>query len=319
MQTRKLGSRGPELSVVGYGAWEAGAGSEWGDAPPKDRIVEAIRTVLETGINWIDTAEVYGDGRSEEAVALAVTGHRDEVLLATKVAPQPDGSGFRPEQVRRGCVDSLRKLRTGHLDLYQLHWPDESGVPVEDTWGEMAALVDEGLVRAIGVSNFDRPLIERCEAIRHVDSLQQEFSMLQLEHRELIAWCAENGTGVLSYGPLAYGLLTGAIGPDTTFDETDFRSGHEEWDFWEKMFAPGKLERSLAVVDALRPIAERLGCTVGQLALAWNVHQMGVTSAIAGSRNPDHVRSNAGAGDVELDAATLEELETALRLGPSFA
>lgn len=319
MQTRKLGSQGPELSVVGYGAWEAGAGSEWGDAPPKDRIVEAIRTVLETGINWIDTAEVYGDGRSEEAVALAVTGHRDEVLLATKVAPQPDGSGFRPEQVRRGCVDSLRKLRTGHLDLYQLHWPDESGVPVEDTWGEMAALVDEGLVRAIGVSNFDRPLIERCEAIRHVDSLQQEFSMLQLEHRELIAWCAENGTGVLSYGPLAYGLLTGAVGPDTTFDETDFRSGYEEWDFWEKMFAPGKLERSLAVVDALRPIAERLGCTVGQLALAWNVHQTGVTSAIAGSRNPDHVRSNAEAGDVALDGATLEELETALRLGPSFA
>lgn len=318
MQTRRLGSQGPELSVVGYGAWEAGAGSEWGDAPPTERIVEAIRTVLETGINWIDTAEVYGDGRSEEMVALAITAHRDEVLLATKVAPKPDGSGFRPEQVRRACVDSLRRLRTGHLDLYQLHWPDDSGVPLEDTWGEMAALVDEGLVRAIGVSNFDRALIERCETIRHVDSLQQELSMLQLEDRELVAWCASNGTGVLSYGPLAYGLLTGAIGADTRFDATDFRSGTEEWDYWRKLFAPGRLERSLAVVDAMRPIADRLGCTLGQLALAWNVHQRGVTAAIAGSRNPDHVRSNAEAGDIQLDAATLEELERALALGPSF-
>ena len=318
MQMRRLGSQGPELSVVGYGAWEAGAGSEWGDAPPKERIVEAIRTVLDTGINWIDTAEVYGDGRSEETVALAITGHRDEVLVATKVAPQPEGSGFRPEQIRRACIDSLRKLRTGHIDLYQLHWPDETGVALEDTWAEMAALVNEGLVRAIGVSNFGRARIERCEAIRHVDSLQQEFSRLQLEDRELIAWCGENGTGVLSYGPLAFGLLTGAIGPDTTFDATDFRSGADEWDYWEKLFAPGKLERSLAVVGAMRPIAERLGCTVGQLALTWNVHQSGVTAAIAGSRNPDHVRANAGAGDVRLDATTLEELETVLALGPSF-
>lgn len=318
MQIRRLGSEGPELSVVGYGAWEAGSGSEWGEAPPAERIVQAIRTVLDTGINWIDTAEVYGDGRSEELVALAITGRRDEVLLATKVAPQPDGSGFRPEQVRRACVDSLRRLRTGHVDLYQLHWPDDTGVPLEDTWGEMAALVEEGLVRAIGVSNFDRALIERCEAVRHVDSLQQEFSMLQLSDRELVAWCATNGTGVLSYGPLAYGLLTGAIGSDTRFDDTDFRSGNDEWDLWQHVFAPGKIERSLAVVDAMRPIAERLGCSLGQLALAWNVHQPGVTSAIAGSRNPDHVRSNAEAGSLRLDTATLEELERALALGPSF-
>lgn len=318
MRTHRLGSQGPEVSVVGYGAWEAGSGSEWGQAPPQGQIVEAIRSALDSGIDWIDTAEVYGDGRSEEAVALAISGRRDQVLLATKLAPEPDGSGFRPEQVRRGCIDSLRRLRTGHLDLYQLHWPDETGIPIEETWAAMAALVDEGLVRAIGVSNFDRELIERCEAVRHVDSLQQELSMLQLEDRELIAWCGENGIGVLSYGPLAYGLLTGTIGPETTFDASDFRSGTDEWEYWQKLFAPGKLERSLTVVDAIRPIAERLGCTVGQLALAWNVHQPGVTAAIAGSRNPDHVRANAEVGDIALDAATLEELETALRLGPSF-
>jgi len=305
--------------VVGFGAWEAGAGSEWGAPPPPERIVAAIRTVFEVGVNWIDTAEVYGDGRSEEIVARAIAGHRDEVMIATKLAPAPEGSGFRPEDVRRGCTRSMQRLRTGHIDLYQLHWPDDSGVPVEETWVAMADLVDEGLVRYLGVSNFDRELIERCEAVRHVDSLQQEFSMLVPEERELIRWCGEQGIGVVPYGPLAYGLLTGAITPETTYDATDFRGGHEEWEYWQKLFAPGRLERSLAVAEALRPIARRLGVTVAQLALAWNVHQPGVTAVIAGSRNPDHVRSNAGAGDVDLDPATLAELDALLSLGPAFA
>lgn len=320
MKTQKLGSRGPELSVVGFGAWEAGAGSEWGEAPPKEQIVAAIRTVLDTGIDWIDTAEVYGDGLSEEHVALAIAGHRDEVLIATKVAPAPEGSGFRPEEVREACRRSLKRLQIDHIDLYQLHWPDETGVPIEETWGAMAELVDEGLVRHIGVSNFTRELLERCEAIRHVDSLQQEFSMLQLGDRDLIRWCGEQGIGVLSYGPLAYALLTGTITEQTTFDATDFRSGSDgSSDFWQALFAPGKLGRSLAVVEAMRPIAERLGISLAQLALAWNAHQPGVTSAIAGSRNPEHVRSNAAAGDVRLDEATLAELEAILPLGPAFA
>jgi aryl-alcohol dehydrogenase-like predicted oxidoreductase len=235
------------------------------------------------------------------------------------VAPAPDGSGFRPEEVRRACTESLRRLRTGRIDLYQLHWPDEDGVPVEETWGAMGALVDEGLVRWIGLSNFDRALIERCEAVRHVDSLQQEFSMLVLDDRELIRWCGEQGIGVVSYGPLGYGLLTGAITAETRFDPKDFRSGYDEWEYWQRLFAPGRLERSLAVVDAMRPIAERLGVTPGQLALAWNVQQPGVTSAIAGSRDPEHVRSNAAAGDLELDEATLAELDALLSLGPAFA
>jgi aryl-alcohol dehydrogenase-like predicted oxidoreductase len=309
MRRNRLGSRGPEVSVVGFGAWEAGGGSEWGHSPPQEQVVEAIRTVFDSGIDWIDTAEVYGGGRSEELVARAIAGRRDEVLIATKVAPQPDGSGFRADQVRSACEGSLRRLGTDHVDLYQLHWPDERGVPVEETWGAMAALLDDGLVRSIGVSNFDRGLIERCEAIRHVDSLQQEFSMLRLEDRDLIGWCGEQGTGVLSYAPLAYGLLTGAITSETRFDEGDFRGGDEEGG---SLFARGNRERNLALVDGLRPIAERLGITLAQLALAWNAAQAGVTAAIAGSRNPDHVRSNAVAGDVDLDEATLSELEAVL-------
>jgi aryl-alcohol dehydrogenase-like predicted oxidoreductase len=309
MRRNRLGSRGPEVSVVGFGAWEAGGGSEWGRSPPQEQVVQAIRTVFETGIDWIDTAEVYGGGRSEELVARAIAGRRDEVLIATKVAPQPDGSGFWAAQVRSACEGSLRRLGTDHVDLYQLHWPDELGVPVEETWGAMAALLDDGLVRSIGVSNFDRALIERCEAIRHVDSLQQEFSMLRLEDRDLIGWCGEQGTGVLSYGPLAYGLLTGAITSATRFDEGDFRGGEEEGG---SLFARGNRADNLALVDGLRPIAERLGITLAQLVLAWNVAQPGVTAAIAGSRNPDHVRSNAFAGDVELDEPTLSELEAVL-------
>ena len=309
MRRNRLGSGGPELSAIGFGAWEAGGGSEWGHSPPEEQVLQAIQTVFETGIDWIDTAEVYGRGRSEELVARAIAGRRDEVLIATKVAPRPDGSGFGAAQVRSACEGSLRRLGTDHVDLYQLHWPDELGVPVEETWGGMAALLDDGLVRSIGVSNFDRALIERCEAIRHVDSLQQEFSMLRLEDRDLIGWCGEQGTGVLSYGPLAYGLLTGAISSETRFDEGDFRGGEEEGG---SLFARDNRADNLALVDGLRPIAERLGITLAQLALAWNVAQPGVTAAIAGSRNSDHVRSNAFAGDVELDEATLSELEAVL-------
>ena len=307
MRTRRLGSQGPEMSVVGFGAWEAGGGFEWGQAPPEEQIRGAIAAIFDCGIDWIDTAEVYGKGRSEELVAKAVGGRRDEIVIASKVAPSPEGSGFRPDEVRSACEGSLRRLQTDRLDLYQLHWPDGTRVPLEDTWGAMVSLVEDGLVRHIGVSNFDQTLIEQCEAIRHVDSLQQEFSMLQRQDRDLIRWCGEQGTGVLSYGPLAFGLLTGAITDETVFDKGDFRADEES----DALFGSG-FERSLAVVERLRPIAERLGISLAQLALAWNVHQPGVTVAIAGSRNPEHVRSNAAAGDVELDQATHSELDAVL-------
>ena len=315
MLTRRLGSQGPEISVIGFGAWEAGLSSEWGEAPPTEQVVAAIRRAYDDGIDWIDTAEVYGKGRSEELVGRAVSGRRDEILIASKVAPKPEGSGFAPDQVRAACEGSLRRLGTDRLDLYQLHWPDDSGVRVEETWGAMASLVDDGLVRFVGVSNFDRSLIERCLAIRHVDSLQQEFSMLWLRDRELVRWCGEQGIGVLSYGPLAYGLLTGAITAQTRFDDGDFRGGQDE--DAASLFGPGNRERNLAIVGRLRSVADRLGTTLAQLALAWNVHQLGVTAAIAGSRNPDHVRSNAEAGGVALDDETLRELDAVVSGGPA--
>jgi len=205
------------------------------------------------------------------------------------------------------CDASLRRLGIERIDLYQLHWPDETGVPVEDTWGAMAALADAGKVGAIGVSNFDRAMIETCEAIRHVDSLQQEFSMLQLTDRDLIRWCGDHGTGVVSYSPLAVGMLTGRFDRAAAEAVEDWRRDDEEGPF-----APANLDRSLAVVAGVRPIAERVGCTVAQLALAWNAHQPGVTSAIAGSRSAAHTRDNAAAGDMTLDDATLAEIDALL-------
>jgi aryl-alcohol dehydrogenase-like predicted oxidoreductase len=314
MRTQRLGSEGPEISVIGYGAWEAGGGV-WGPNPSDQQVIEAIRAGIDAGITWVDTAEVYGSGGSEEIVGRALEERRDEVLIATKVAP--DGSGTRREEVRAACEASLKRLRTDRIDLYQVHWPDPR-VPVEETWEAMAGLVDDGLVRHIGVSNFNEGLVERCEAIRHVDSLQPHFSILHPGNRDLILWCGERGIGVVVYGPLAYGLLTGGITAETRFDPADWRSGRGGMGYYAQMFAPGKIERSLAVVDGLRTIAQRLGITLGQLALAWTVHQPGVTAAIAGSRNPDHVRQNAEAGEVQLDRATLQEIEELIPLGPDF-
>jgi aryl-alcohol dehydrogenase-like predicted oxidoreductase len=303
MRTRRLGTQGPEMTVVGFGAWEAG-GDAWGPNASEEAVIEAIRAGIDAGMNWIDTAEVYGNGVSETLVGRAVQGRRDDALIFTKVAPASEGTGFEPAEVHKACDASLDRLQLDRIDLYQLHWPD-ADVPIEDTWGAMGELVESGKVRWIGVSNFDRELIERCNAIRHVDSLQQQFSMIALEDRELIRWCGEIGTGVLSYSPLGAGLLTGAIGRQDA-------AAIDDWRAHEGLTKGEFLDRALALVEGMRPIAERLGCTVAQLALTWNWHQPGVTGAIAGSRDPDHVRDNARAGDLELDAATLDELERLL-------
>lgn len=310
MKMRQLGSQGPEISVVGFGAWEAG-GMGWGPNPPDEQTIKAMHTAIQSGTNWIDTAEVYGGGRSEELVAAAVKDN-DDVLVFTKLGPKPAGSGFDKAGVRAGAEASLKRLGREVIDLYQLHWTDPN-TEVEETWTAMAELVDDGLVKHIGVSNFGIDLIERCEKIRHVDSLQPPFSMLRSEGRfDLFPFCKENGTGTISYGPLGYGLLTGAITKDTEFGDDDWRGGGHGMNGYDLLFAPGKLEKNLAIVDRLKPVAERLGITLAQLALAWVFHQEGGTAAIAGSRSPEHVSENAGAGDVSLDETTLAEIDEVL-------
>ncbi|HYU92978.1 MAG TPA: aldo/keto reductase [Actinomycetota bacterium] len=311
MRTRTLGADGPEISVIGYGAWEAG-GADWGPNASDDAVVDSMRVIFDVGINWIDTAEVYGQGRSEELVARAVAGRRDEVLIFTKVAPDEEGSGIHPEGIRKAIRGSLARLQTDHVDLYQVHWRDDR-IPVEDTWGAMAEVVKEGLSLHIGVSNFDLPRIERCLPIHPVSSVQNQFSLVYQDDRaEFLPWLAKQGIGYLAYGPLGFGLLTDAIGPDTMFHPGDWRGQQRAGSKKEGIgpFSPENFERNLERVARLRSVAERLGIPVSTLALAWAIHQEGVTAAIAGSRDPAHVRSNAAAGDVTLDAPTLQEIDS---------
>ena len=311
MQMRRLGRAGPEISVVGIGCWEAG-GADWGPNSSEREVVAAIHAGLESGVTWVDTAEVYGHGVSEQIVGRALAG-RDDVLVFTKVAPT-DGSGLRPEQVRSAIDASLRRLGRDHVDLFQIHWPDDS-VPLEETWGAMAGLVQAGKTRLIGVSNFDRARVERCLAIHPVASVQNEFSMLVRDDRAgLLPWLADMGIGYLAYSPLAAGRLTGGLPPGHSFGDGDWRSGRgrfadwredgEEWPFDEQPLA-----RALAGVDRMRPLAGRLSASVAGVALRWVLEQPGVSGVIAGSRDAGHTRSNAAAGELALDAGALAELE----------
>ena len=296
----------------GYGGWEAGGGY-YGENPPDEEMIAAMRAGFDAGINWVDTAEAYGAGRSEELVGDAIEGH-DDVLVATKVVMRPFGSGLDAAGIQAGADQSRRRLRRDVLDLYQLHLPDPS-VPVEESWGAMARLVDDGVARHIGVSNFPLELVRLCEPLRHVDTVQLHFSLLYREdYRDLQPFCEENGIAMLAYGPLGFGVLTGTMTIGTRFADDDWRGGGVPVPvpLYEQIFAPGTFERHLARVDALDPVAERNGMTLAQLALAWVVAQPGVTAAIAGSRSPARVGENAAAGSIEFTRAQLEEVDAAL-------
>ncbi|MGC8668162.1 MAG: aldo/keto reductase [Chthonomonadales bacterium] len=311
---RKLGSNGPEITTVGLGAWAIGGPWKVGWGPQDDGAsIAAIRRAIELGINWVDTAAIYGLGHSEEVVGRAVAAFpRESFYLFTKCGRVADDTGtprgdLRPQSIRREMEQSLRRLRTDYVDLYQIHWPDtDTGTPIEESWATLAALQDEGKTRWIGVSNFDVPLLERCEAIRHVDSVQPPYSLLRREaEREILPWCSAHGTGVIVYSPMQSGLLSG------TFDVA--RLAPDDWRRRSPFFQEPQLSRALALVEALRPIARREGLTVGQLAVAWTLMHPSVTGAIVGARNPKQVEENAGAMGRHLHADTLRAIEEALQ------
>ena len=210
-------------------------------------------------MNWVDTAEVYLDTLNEAAIGEAIAGIRDELIVATKVAPAPDGTGLRPEQIEAACRASLKRLRTDRIDVYVVHQPDEDGgVPLAETWGGMARLVDEGLVRAIGLSNYEMADIETCHASRPVDVIQQGLSLIDHEEeRPVVARCGDLGIAAVIYEPLASGVLTGALTRET---------GHDQWGpewhdsrFYRRLFAGDRLDQSIAFVDRIRPVASRVG------------------------------------------------------------
>ena len=331
LATRRLGSTDMEITTVGFGAWAVGGGGwafGWG---PQDEAesVATIRHAIEGGINWIDTAAVYGLGHSEEVVrrALAELPEGERPYVFTKCGMIWDESDrmaaprqvLRPDSIRRECEASLRRLGLERIDLYQFHWPDESGTPVEESWGEMDRLVAQGKVRAVGVSNFDVSLLERCRAVRHVDSLQPPFSLVRRRAAEAeIPWCAAHGTGVIVYSPMQSGLLTDRFTEERTrsFPEDDWRRRSPD-------FLPPKLGRNLALRDGLRPIADRHGTTVSSVAIAWTLTWSGVTGAIVGGRTPAQVDGWIDAGSIELGRDDLDEIaalvaRTGAGSGPSL-
>lgn len=316
LTTRRLGRTDMELTTVGFGAWAIGGG-DWafGWGPQDDaQSIATIRHAAERGINWIDTAAVYGLGHSEEIVRQALedipVGERPYVFTKCGMVWNEDDRRaspkqvLRPESIRRECEASLRRLGVDRIDLYQFHWPDQSGTAVEDSWGEMAKLVDEGKVRAAGVSNFDVPLLERCEALRQVDSLQPPFSLIRRQAAEReIPWCVAHDTGVIVYSPMQSGLLT------DRFSEARVKElAEDDWRRRSSDFNQPRLSRNLALRDALRPIAARHGATVAEIAIAWTLAWTGVTGAIVGGRTPEQVDGWIEAGSIELTPEDLEEI-----------
>lgn len=315
MQTRKLGYTDLYLTTIGFGAWAIGGGDwEWGWGPQDDRdSIAAIHKALDLGINWIDTAAVYGLGHSEEIVGRAIRGRRDQVIIATKcgLVWEPGArratNRLKAWSVRQEAENSLRRLGVDVIDLYQIHWPVPDA-DIEEAWAEIARLIEEGKVRYGGVSNFSVSQLKRVQAIHPVASLQPPYSLLDREvEKELLAYCAANNIGVVAYSPMASGLLTGKY-----TRERIAAMPPEDWRHRSRHFREPELSANLALIEKLKVIAERHGRPLGQIAVAWVLRRPEVTSAIVGARNPAQIAEIAPAGDWQLPEEDIREIEALL-------
>ena len=324
LPVRQLGTTDMEITRVGFGAWAAGGGGwafGWGPQDD-DQSIAAIKHALERGVNWIDTAAVYGLGHSEQVVGRVLRGMSgsDRPYVFTKCGlvwdenePMKDAvRSLAPNSIRRECEASLRRLGIERIDLYQFHWPDNFGVPVEESWRTMELLLEEGKVRAIGVSNFDASLLRKCEAIRHVDSLQPPFSLIKREAAAAeIPWCNSHRTGVIVYSPMQSGILTDTFSVDRVKMMAD-----DDWRRRAPNFQTPWLEKNIALRDALKPIALRHKTSVSAVAVAWTLTWPGVTGAIVGARSPAQVDGWIDAATLTLTSGDLDEIASTIeRLG----
>lgn len=310
MRYRKLGKNGPEISVIGFGSWAIGGGgwaSAWGNQDD-EQSAESVRVALYNGINFFDTAAVYGLGHSEEVIGKALKGDRDKVVLATKCGlvwdeNQNISKNGTYDSILREAEASLRRLGTDYIDLYQMHWPDtDANAPAEETMRAMDKLVQDGKVRYVGVSNYNVSLLEASLSVRHVDSLQPPYSILRpAVEKEILPFCLENGIGVVAYSPLTSGLLSGNYTYDTKFSDDDWRSRNAA-------HTGEGLRKNVDRVEKLKVIASRFGMTMPQLAIAYDLSHPALTSALVGVRKPSHILSVLPAIDVTLDEATLAEI-----------
>ncbi|MDQ3814912.1 MAG: aldo/keto reductase [Armatimonadota bacterium] len=302
MQKRLLGRSGLEVTVLTQGCWQAG-GAQWTDVHDEESIA-ALRAAYEAGINFFDTAEGYGDGHSEEIVARALEGHRDDVLIATKVGAH----NLAADRVATACARSLERLQTDHIDLYQIHWPagtwNSPQVPIEETMSALEKLKEQGKIRAIGVSNFNSAQIEEALRYGRIDSLQPPYSLFWrvFEFNGTFQTCIRNDIGIIAYSPLAQGLLTGKFNQDNRPGPQDNRSSNA-------LFEGETFDKALEAVEQLKSIAEKYGTTTGDLALQWALCQSGVTSVIVGARTPEQVQQNVKAADFRISAEDLDLMD----------
>jgi aryl-alcohol dehydrogenase-like predicted oxidoreductase len=316
VQYRKLGRTGPELSVIGLGTWAIGGGDwkfGWGDQNESDAIA-AIRRSTELGINWIDTAAVYGEGRSEELVAKALSQvpPNDRPLIATKCGRVPTGDGdigkcLKRDSIIRECENSLQRLQVDCIDLYQMHWP-EPDEDIEEGWHTLLHLQKEGKVRHIGVSNHNAQQLARLQSIAPVVSLQPPYSMIARDlEAQILPWCGKHGVGIICYSPMGKGLLTGTFTPQRAeaLSAKDHRSR-------DARFQSPQLEINLSFVKRLSQIASDLGWSVPALAIAWVLRHAEVTAAIVGARSAAQIEGTARAGDRCLSESTASDIETAI-------
>jgi aryl-alcohol dehydrogenase-like predicted oxidoreductase len=310
MKTAQLGNSDLLITPIGFGAWAiGGSGWEfgWGEQDDKQSVA-AIHRALELGINWIDTAAVYGMGHSEEVVADALrtwSGPRPHVF--TKCGLRWDEQGYvhrdlTAGSIRRECEDSLRRLNVDVIDLYQVHWPTDD---LEEGWKAMAQLQKEGKVRWIGVSNFSVDEMSRAQKIAPITSLQPPYSLVHRDvEQEILPYCRSNRLGVIVYSPMASGLLTGAM----TRERADALSA-SDWRSRDIEFQEPRLSKNLALVERLREIGERHGRPPGQVAIAWTLRNPAVTGAIVGARNAKQVEGNVGAANLSLTDDEIAEIE----------
>lgn len=314
-QLKKLGNSDLEITSIGIGAWAMGGGGwqfSWGEQDDSDSIA-AIRAGLEAGLNWIDTAAVYGLGHSEEVVAKALEGISPKPYIFTKCERRWDENGkifgsLKADSVRKECEDSLRRLRVERIDLYQIHWP-EPDQDLEEGWMQMARLKQEGKVRWIGVSNFSVGHMKRAMKIAPITSLQPPYSLLvRKAEPEILPFAREQGIGVIVYSPMRAGLLAGKM-----TKERASNLAPDDWRRRDKDFQEPQLTRNLELVELLRNIGERHGRTPGEVAIAWTLTNPAVTGAIVGLRRADQVEGVKGALTFRLTANEVSELEGFLR------
>jgi len=313
MNRRLLGGTGLEISVVGFGAWAIGGGGwEWGWGPQDDAdSIAAIERALELGVNWIDTAPIYGFGRSEEVVGRTVAKISEKPFIFTKCGLEGrNGSGvneLKAATIERQCEDSLRRLGVEAIDLYQIHWPDPDE-DLEEGWAACVALLSAGKVRHIGVSNFNIAQLERANAVATVETLQPPYSLINRGiEDEIVPYCAAEGIGVIAYSPMGSGLLTGAFSAErvAALPEDDFRSHVPH-------FQEPELSRNLAATERLRQVGERHDASPGAVAVSWVLRDPVVSGAIVGLRRFDQVGGILpAAGELQLSAEEIAFIEGA--------